>query len=280
MKLAIGFLHPGAMGISLAASAQNSGHLAYWASEGRSKATRARAEEHNLLDAGTVQGLCDVCSVVVSICPPHAADAVAEQVLACGFQGLYLDANAISPQRTSRIADRMRKAGARFVDGSIVGGPAWKPKSTWLYMAGEYAADIERCFAAGPLETVILDNVIGHAAALKMCFAAYTKGTTALLAAIVAAAEATGIREALDAQWSRGGSGFAVETAERVQRVTARAWRFAGEMDEIADTFEGAGLPGGFHRSAAEIYRCMASFKNDATPPALEDILRALLKPD
>ncbi|MCK7519679.1 MAG: DUF1932 domain-containing protein [Ignavibacteriales bacterium] len=44
--------------------------------------------------------------------------------------------------------------------------------------------------------------------------------------------------------------------------MTAKAWRFEGEMHEIASTFEGAGLPDGFHEAAAEIYHRMAGFKD------------------
>ena len=275
-NLHIGFLHPGNMGISLAASAQNSGHVAYWASEGRSEATRARAEAHNLFDAGTLQTLCETCSVIVSICPPHAAEEIATDVVACGFQGLYLDANAISPGRTRRIATAMAAAGAIFVDGSITGGPAWEPGRTWLHLAGPAAARAAACFASGPLETAIVSSEIGHAAALKMCFAAYTKGTTALLAGIMATAEATGVRDALEALWSRGGSDFAAQTRGRVRHVTERAWRFAGEMDEIAATFREAGLPGGFHEAAAELYRRIADYKDAEPLPALDEVLAAL----
>jgi hypothetical protein len=47
-------------------------------------------------------------------------------------------------------------------------------------------------------------------------------------------------------------------------------------MKEIASTFREAGLPDGFHLSAAEIYRRMASFK-DSTETPLNDVLEALL---
>src|SRR5262245_2954284 len=120
----IGFLHPGEMGVSIAASAQNSGNEVYWASEGRSPATRIRAEKLGLRDAGTLANLCATCAIVVSVCPPHAAESVAEQVIASGFRGHYLDANAISPQRVTKIGQAMAEAGAVFVDGGIIGGPA------------------------------------------------------------------------------------------------------------------------------------------------------------
>ncbi len=277
-KLKIGFLHPGAMGISLAATVGNTGHTVYWVSEGRSEATRQRAESQNLHDAGTLEALCDTCTVIVSICPPHAAEDVARKVLACGFRGLYLDANAISVERTERIARQMEDSGASFVDGSVIGGPAWEPGRTWLYLAGPQAPEIADCFAAGPLETALLGGDIGKAAAIKMCFAAYTKGTSALLAAILATAEASGVREALEHQWSRTGSEFAAQTRQRVQQVTAKAWRFAGEMEEIDATFRSAGVPGGFHSAAAEIYRRLAPFKDAEAPPELDAVLNTLLR--
>ena len=193
----IGVLHPGAMGISVAAAAANGGHEVLWASAGRSSDSRKRAEQANLGDAGSVAELCGRSSVVISVCPPEAAETVANEVLGHGFAGLYVDANAISPQRARRIGQAMHKAGADFVDGGIIGGPAWKPGMTWLCLSGPSAAKLAQIFSAGPLEAEILDARIGQASALKMCFAAYTKGTTALLASIAAAAEALGVRDEL-----------------------------------------------------------------------------------
>ena len=109
-----------------------------------------------------------------------------------------------------------------------------------------------------------------------MCFAAYTKGSTALLSAILAVSEALGIREELANQWSRDGSDFAEQANQRVRGVTAKAWRFVGEMEEIAATFEEAGMPGAFH-IAAEVYRRIANLKDAQEAPSLADILKALL---
>jgi 3-hydroxyisobutyrate dehydrogenase-like beta-hydroxyacid dehydrogenase len=275
----IGFLHPGDMGISLAASAQNGGNAVFWASEGRSPDTRARAAKYELRDAQTLAQLCAECAIVVSVCPPHAAEQVAQQVRAAGFGGLYVDANAIAPERAERIAADMAAAGVGFVDGGIIGGPAWAPGSTWLYLAGPQADLVAACFAAGPLETQVLGAEIGRASALKMCYAAYTKGTTALLAAILAAAEALGVRANLEQHWQRDEPQFAADVTRRVRQATAKAWRFAGEMEEIADTFRAAGLPGEFHAAAADVYRRLADFKAARATPDLEDVLAALLRP-
>ena len=40
--------------------------------------------------------LAERCDTIVSVCPPGDAVAVAEQVAATGFDGLYLDANAVA----------------------------------------------------------------------------------------------------------------------------------------------------------------------------------------
>lgn len=278
-KKHIGFLHPGAMGISLAVTAQNTGHTAYWVSAGRSSDTCERAEKNSLIETQSIEELCDKCSMIICVCPPHAATDVAEQVLSCAFKGIYADVNAISPQCVKRIGQLMDNAGVAFVDGGIIGGPAWKPNMTWLYLSGRTADQVAACFAGGPLETEVIGDSIGKASALKMCYAANTKGTTALLCAIVAAAEEMGVRKELEKQWSRHGSEFAQKTLARISRVTAKAWRFSGEMEEIASTFEAAGLPGGFHLAACDVYQRIAKFKDaDATPP-VEDVLNALLNP-
>ncbi len=272
----IGFLHPGAMGVSLAAAAKNTGHKSYWVPHGRSPETRLRAETHGLLEIPQIVDLCKRCAVIVSVCPPHAAFEVAEEVCSCSFKGVFVDANAISPQRTRQINQLMSASGIDFVDGGIIGPPAWQANRTWLYLSGPSAGWVSRLFSGGPLEIEIIGTEAGKASALKMCFAANTKGTTALLATIMAAADRLGVRQELETQWSRQSSDYAHSTIDRVRKATAKAWRFAGEMDEISTTFQSVGLPEGFHLAASEIYSRMASFKDAAQAPGLDEIVAAL----
>ena len=277
-KQKIGVIHPGMMGICVASTIQNSGHDVYWIAEGRSPQSRQRAEKFNLSDAGSLAALCETCSVIVSVCPPHAAESVAEQVLACSFQGVYLDVNAIAPQRAIRMEQAMARSGIDFVDGGIIGAPAWERGKTWLYLSGEKARDALAYFSEGPLETSVVGDDIGKASALKMCYAAYTKGTTALLGGILATAEVMGVRSELEAQWSRDWTNFGEQAGERVRNVTAKAWRFAGEMAEIASTFRKAGLPGEFHDAAETIYERIADFKDAPEIPDLKDVLAKLVQ--
>ena len=279
MATNVGILHPGAMGVSIAATMVNSGYPVWWASDGRSEASRARAAVHQLQDAGLLADLCARCTVIVSVCPPHAAAATADAVIAQGWRGLYLDANAIAPNNAQRIGAAISAAGGTFVDGSIIGGPAWEPGKTWLYLSGEAADEMAAYFAAGPLETEVIGKAVGKASALKMCFAANTKGATALLCAVAAAAEQLGVRDELERQWSRWEAGAAEQNERRIRQVTQKAWRFVGEMAQIGDTFAEAGVPDGFLRAAEDVYQRMAGFKDADDLPEYEDVLRAVIEP-
>jgi 3-hydroxyisobutyrate dehydrogenase-like beta-hydroxyacid dehydrogenase len=274
----IGILHPGDMGVAIGAAAIHNGHHAYWASEGRSAQTRARAEEHALIDAGTLADICARCSLVLSVVPPSAAEEVAEQVIALGFKGTFADLNAIAPQRAQRIGERLEANGVGFVDGGIVGPPPWNPKTTWLCLSGRDSETVAACFTNGPVQTEILGAGVGDASALKMCYGAYTKGLTALVAGVLGTAENLGVRDALVRRWVDDGSGLDKTAGPRVTRITDRAWRWVGEMDEIAATFAHANMPRGFHEAAGDIYQRLAQFK-DQPAPNVDAVIDALKAP-
>ncbi len=272
----IGILHPGQMGTVVAVSAHNSGNEVFWTSEHRSAATRKRATEAGLRDSGTLAELCELCPVIVSVCPPEFAEQIAEQVAELSYQGTYVDANAISPDRTRRIARRLEGCGARFVDGGIIGPPAMTRNRTWLYLAGEHAAGVAPYFSSGPIEVEALAGGVGQASALKMCFAAYSKGSIALAGAVLAAAAGLDVFDDLKRQWARSGPSLP-ELEREISRAAPKAWRFTGEMHEIASTFQSAGLPPEFHQAAAEIFRRLEHFKG-SQEPSLTDVLATLLK--
>lgn len=271
----IGLIHPGAMGASVGAAARHNHHTVLWASEGRSGDTRNRSQKAGLEDVGSVAALVAASDIVLSVCPPHAAEEVAHTVAARGFRGLYVDCNAISPDRTRMVQKIVEAQGAAYVDGGIIGGPAWtREAGTHLYLSGPRAQEVAACFADSPLLTPVISDRIGAASALKMGYAAYTKGTTALLTTILGMVEKEGVRAELARQW---GDDFTRQTIRRVCANTAKAWRFEGEMYEIAATFQGAGLPGGFHNAAAEVYKRLASFKEQTESPSIDTVLQTLL---
>jgi 3-hydroxyisobutyrate dehydrogenase-like beta-hydroxyacid dehydrogenase len=240
----IGLLHPGEMGASVGAVLRGQGHRVVWASEGRSEETRARAEAAGLEDVGTVSRVAEA-DLVFSICPPHAALEVARAVGKAG--GIYVDANAVSPATAATVADAV----GQFVDGGIVGSPPRETGTTRLYLSGERAAEVAELFAGSVLDA----RVVSNASALKMAYAAWTKGTAAMLLAIRELAFREGVEEALLAEWDLSQPELRDRFARAARSAEAKGWRWVGEMEEIAATFEAAGLPGGFHRAAAEVYR-------------------------
>jgi len=267
----IGLISPGQMGASLGAAASHSATRVIWAGDGRSKASHTRASDAGLENGGTIDTLVKDSDIILSVCPPHDAEDVARQVKQRAFPGLFVDCNAIAPEKSRQIAERFGYQ--NFVDGGIVGGPAWKSESgTRLYLSGDRSKEIAALFNNSPLETTIIPGEIGAASAMKMVFAAYTKGTTALLAAILGVAEKEGVRNVLESQW---GKTFTEQTHQRVVANSAKAWRFEGEMQEIAATFENAGLPGGFHAAAAVVFERLAQFKDEPAADIVE-LLKAL----
>jgi 3-hydroxyisobutyrate dehydrogenase-like beta-hydroxyacid dehydrogenase len=270
----IGLISPGQMGASIGAAASHSATRVIWAGDGRSKASHTRASDAGLENGGTIDTLVKDSDIILSVCPPHDAEDVARQVKQRAFPGLFVDCNAIAPEKSRQIAERFGYQ--NFVDGGIVGGPAWKSESgTRLYLSGDRSKEIAALFNNSPLETTIIPGEIGAASAMKMVFAAYTKGTTALLAAILGVAEKEGVRNVLESQW---GQTFTEQTYQRVVANSAKAWRFEGEMQEIAATFENAGLPGGFHTAAAAVFERLAQFKDEPAADIVE-ILKALNQP-
>jgi len=276
----IGLLHPGEMGSMVGAAARANGLRVLWASEGRSAPTRERAAAAGLEDAKSIGLLIAASQVIVSVCPPHAAADLAREVTGHGFAGTYVDANAVSPETAREIGGIIERGGATFLDGGIIGPPPRVPGSTRLYLSGARAGVIASLFARGPLEVIVIDGGPGAASALKMAYAAYTKGTAALLMAIRALAAQAGVDDALLREWERSQPQLAAQAERAVRSNTPKAWRFVGEMEEMAATFERSGLPGGFAHAAAEIYRRLAPYKDSPVPPPLADVLKALIEQD
>jgi len=272
----IGVLHPGAMGSAVAAAARAGGARALWASAGRGPATRERAEADRLEDVRTLGRLAAESDVILSVCPPAAALDVAREVAALGFRRTYVDANAVSPETSRTIADVVTAAGATFVDGGLVGPPPRRTGTTRLYLSGNGALSVAVLFDDGPLEAIVLDAPIGAASALKVAYAGWNKGSQALLIAVRALAMHEGVDAALLAEWARSRPDMPKRSEQAIAENAGKAWRFVGEMEEIAKTFGAAGLPEGFHQAAAEVYRRLAGWKDTPTPPSVAEVAKAL----
>jgi 3-hydroxyisobutyrate dehydrogenase-like beta-hydroxyacid dehydrogenase len=251
--MVVGLLHPGEMGVAVGQCLTGRGHRVLWASAGRGPETAARALAAGLADAGTPRQLATDAQVILSICPPHAALDVAWAVH--GFTGIYLDANAIAPGTAREIAQLITSNGGTYVDGGIIGPPPIEAGRTRLYLSGDDAPGIAGLFAGTPLEPRLITGPATAASAVKMAYAAYTKGIAAMLLAARALAQAGGIEETLLAEWAISQPQLTDQSGRAARSSVAKGWRWVGEMEEIAHNMAEAGLPDGFHQAAAEIFR-------------------------
>ncbi|HEY7217475.1 MAG TPA: DUF1932 domain-containing protein [Candidatus Binatia bacterium] len=276
----IALLHPGNMGATIGAAAATSGAQVLWASNGRSEASRKRAGSAGLKDAINVDDAVRQSQVVLSVCPPHAAVDLAKEVAAMNFRGIYVDANAVSRATAEEIGAIMTQSSASFVDGGIIGSPVKQAGTTRLYLSGERAEDIAQLFAASMLDARTIGNKPGAASALKMAYAAWTKCTDVLVLAIRAFAAHEGIETALLDEWSVSQPALAKKCDRAAAVAVPKAWRYVGEMDEIAAAFETAGLPNGFHRAAAQFCERLTEFKDQTDPaPTIAAVIDVLSRP-
>jgi 3-hydroxyisobutyrate dehydrogenase-like beta-hydroxyacid dehydrogenase len=245
----VGLLHPGEMGAAVGAALRGTDTTVLWASAGRSAATAERARQAGLEDVGTLRKLCRRCEFVLSICPPHAAVDVAEAT--AGFEGIYVDANAIAPETARGIAGLHE----RFVDGGIVGPPPLGPGTTRLYLSGADAERVARLFEGTNVDARPISGEPGAASAVKAAYAGWTKGSAALLLAVRALARAEGVEHTLLAEWRRSLPDAEDLSVSAARSAQAKSWRWIGEMHEIARAMTAQDLPDGFHEAAAEIFR-------------------------
>jgi 3-hydroxyisobutyrate dehydrogenase-like beta-hydroxyacid dehydrogenase len=224
-----------------------------WASEGRSRATTRRATPFT--DVRSLEELVRRSHVVLSICPPAIAEEIAAHVFGLGFEGLYVDANAISPARMRRIAS----LGRRVVDGSIIASTGIN-----LYLAGRDADEVAALFGNG-VKTLGVGGQVGAASALKMAFGGWNKIGIGVTAQSYAIARAYGVSDHLEAEGV---------SSERLSRMAGRAWRWAPEMEEIADTCAELGLPDEIPRGAATLYGRWERHRDSA--PGLDELLEDL----
>jgi 3-hydroxyisobutyrate dehydrogenase-like beta-hydroxyacid dehydrogenase len=279
----VGLLHPGEMGAALGGCLVSVGHEVLWDPSGRSRATTGRALSHELTGV-RLDHLIAKSSVIFSVCPPHAALDVANQVAAAGYTGCYVDANAVSVATAERVAAVVTAAGASYVDGGIIGQPPETAGYTRLYLSGPQANEIRVLFNRSRLDARIAEGPLYAASTVKMAYAAWTKGSSALLLAARALARAGGVERTLLAEWQLSQPNLAAQSERSATAAAAKGWRWIGEMEEIAASMSAAGLPDGFHEAAAELFdrasrADVPTGRRTATTPreTLDSIMSALM---
>ena len=261
-KDTVALLFPGDMGHAVGRALGEHGHRVVTCLAGRSERTRGLARSGGVEDLPDLDALLAETALVLSILPPASALGTAEAVAAAmgrsGATPPYVDCNAISPATASAIDAVIREAGAPFIDGGIIGtkpGGGFLPR---LYVSGPDTAPAE-AIDGEAFEVKPMGAEVGRASAIKMCYAGLTKGTWTLYTAVLTAAEAMGLGDDLAAEFQNSQRDAYARMQSIVPRLPADSARWIGEMEEIAATFDDAGVTPGFHQGAAAMFRLLAA---------------------
>ena len=259
----VGVISPGDMGQAIAGRLKECGLNVYAALDGRSERTKTLARAAGLTDCGSIEKLVATCELVLSVINPGEALNVARQVAAAmrktGRKIAFADLNAVSPQ-TAREADRMiREAGGMFIDGGIIGPPPRGEKDKpRIYVSGPDAYLFESISHPNLLMRVLSERV-GDASGVKMCYAAMTKGTTALAVELLVAARKLGVEQALEKELRESRNDVFEWQMKNIAVMPPKAYRWVPEMQEIAKTFGELGLTRRIFEGATDIYALVAA---------------------
>jgi 3-hydroxyisobutyrate dehydrogenase-like beta-hydroxyacid dehydrogenase len=257
----VALMSPGDMGHAVAATLRSHGLRVITCLEGRSARTRLLAGQAGVEPVPDDDALVREADLLLSILVPAEAERLARRIAAAlgrtGAELLYVDCNAVAPQSARRIGEVIEAAGARFVDAGIIGPPPKAGARTIFYASGAYARSFAVLRDFG-LEVRPVGERPGDASAVKMCYAALTKGTTALMTELSLAAERLGVTAILRQEFSESQPAALERMAKSVPAMIPKAHRWVGEMEEIARTFEDCGLTPKTYLGAAEIYDFVA----------------------
>jgi 3-hydroxyisobutyrate dehydrogenase-like beta-hydroxyacid dehydrogenase len=261
MNPIVAVIAPGMMGSAVAKRLTASGLEVRTSLAGRSEASRSRARAAGMVDAPD-SALAE-CDFILSILPHSDAVSLATRLApslrSANRKPIYVDCNALDPKTVRRVADIVLATGARFVDGGIIGPPP-EPDSrnTRIYLSGEGAEAVAALEGFG-LSMPIQPGPIGAASAMKMSYAGITKGFTALGCAMMLAATRAGTAEALRAEMAVSQPRLLEWLTRGMPRMPDKAYRWVGEMEEIAAFVSEDPAGAQFYQAAAKLYERMAA---------------------
>lgn len=260
MRVAI--VAAGEMGGAIGARLVASGAEVRTSLAGRSEATVQRVRATGIGVAAGDADLVRGADIVLSVVPPGVAVALAERLrpalAAAERKPVYVDCNAIAPETAERVAAIVESADCPFVDGGIVGGPPGPGRrGPHVYVSGARAPAVTALVAYG-LDVRNLCAPAGAASALKLAYAGVTKGLTAIGAATRAAAERSGVAEALRAEVVDSQPELTAWLDRQIPSMEPKAYRWVAEMDEIARFLGAPGDGADIYSGAARFYERVA----------------------
>ena len=253
----VGVMSPGDMGSGVGGILVRSGLRVITSLKGRSEASSTRAGEQGIVDVGSLDAVVASSDLMLSILVPSEAlgfaASAAESIVRTNRHVAFADCNAVSPATGVKIGKIITAAGGMFIDAGIIGGSPRTGAIPRFYASGEHAGILAELDGKG-ISVPVMRGAVGRASGLKMLYAALTKGTAALHASTLMAAKSLGLFDDLIHELEQSQSGT-LTAMGRVNSISAQAFRWIGEMEEIASTFEDAGVTPNIHAGAAETFQ-------------------------
>jgi 3-hydroxyisobutyrate dehydrogenase-like beta-hydroxyacid dehydrogenase len=272
----IGVIGMGAMGAAIAARLVENGATVLTELAGRSEATVNRAKAAGV----EITGDSDIAArseIILSVIPPSSAGDVAghyrQLITANGGKAMFIDINAIAPQTMQEIAEPYLSAGLPVADGSIIGGPPKKGTAgPRIYLSGNLGNSAETLKRCG-LDIRVLSENIGDASALKMSYAGITKGMQALSSAMAIGAARQGALDSLVEELKFSQGPLYAFMCQYIPGMYAKAYRWDGEMREIARFLEPEAGSVGMLSGAADLYVELAKANSEGPDSEMISIL-------
>ncbi len=262
MSITVAVVAMGEMGAGVAARLVERGAKVLTNLDGRSAASAERAKAAGVQAVDTDEALVAGADMVLSIVPPARAGALAERLLpairAANPKLLYVDCNAVAPQTVGAIAEAFLGEGLAFADAGIVGGPptpaGYNPR---IYASGP-GAEAAAALNAYGLDIRPMSERVGDASALKMAYAGTTKGASAVMISMMLGAARAGVAETFIAEMAASQAGRLEGAVRNLPMVFRKAYRWDGEMEEIAKFLDPETGGAEIFNGAAELYRRIA----------------------
>ena len=275
----VAILSPGDMGHAIGQLLRENELRVLTCLTGRSSRTRELSQQAGITDVPNLNELVEESDVLMSVTVSEAAPGlcreVADAVKATGADLLFAECNAIAPQLSRKMAGVLSEAGARYVDASIIGGPPRNESSPRVYVSGGNAAEFEQLREFG-LDVRNMGPQLGRASGIKMCYAAMTKGTTALQAELLIAAEKLGLTQELMAEFAGSQPAVVKRLEGWIPGMPAKSRRWISEMEEIEATFRDMGLTPNILKGVADMYRMIGDTPLGDENPETRDKERGL----
>ncbi len=238
MKATVAIVAMGEMGASVGRALVESGARVVTSLAGRSQASAERAAKAGVEVMDDDGALVAQADFVLSIVPPSRAVELAERLLpqirGVKRKPVFVECNAVAPATVRQIAAPFQAEGLPFVDAGIIGLPPTPGRpGPRFYASGEAVGRFEELHKFG-LDVRSLSSEVGDASALKMAYGGLNKGLQALGAAMILGAVRAGVSEALWQEMQDSQSAVLQVLVRALPKMYAKAYRWIGEMEEVA----------------------------------------------